>query len=91
MSRQNQIVKLELAGIKFTWDDKKALLNVRNHRVAFEEAATCWLDPFKLETDDPEHSDDEPRWLLTGTSQLNRLLICWFTERKLERKKSYGL
>jgi hypothetical protein len=61
MSRQSQIIKLELTGVKFTWDDMKARSNIRKHDVAFEEAATCWLDPFKLETDDPEHSDNESR------------------------------
>ncbi len=39
MSRQ--IIKLEIAGFKFTWDDNKARLNKRNHGVAFEEAASC--------------------------------------------------
>lgn len=81
MSRQ--IIKLEIAGFKFTWDDNKARLNKRNHGVAFEEAASCWLDPFNAESDDPKHSLDESRWLLIGTSKLNRLLICWFTERQV--------
>jgi hypothetical protein len=81
MSRRT--IKLEIAGFKFTWDDDKARLNKRKHGVAFEEAASCWLDPFNVESDDPEHSLDEPRWLLIGTSKLNRLLICWFTERQM--------
>ncbi len=82
MSRQ--IIKLEIAGFKFTWDDNKARLNKRNHGVAFEEAASCWLDPFNVESDDPEHSLDESRWLLIGTSKLGRLLICWFAERQVK-------
>jgi len=87
MSRQSQIIKLKVAGIKFTWDESKARANERNHGVAFEEAASCWLDPFNFEFDDTEHSQNESRWLLLGTGKLSRLLICWFTERRVNREK----
>jgi len=87
MRRQSQIVKLKFAGLKFTWDDFKARANERNHGVTFEEAASCWLDPYNLEFDDTEHSQEESRWLLLGTSRLNRLLICWFTERRGNREE----
>ena len=83
MSRQNQIIKFQFAGFKFSWDDTKARMNKRNHGVAFEEAASCWLDPLNVESADPEHSLNESRWLLVGASKLNRLLICWFTERQV--------
>jgi uncharacterized DUF497 family protein len=87
MRRQSQKIKLEIAGLKFTWDDNKARANERKHGVTFEEAASYWLDPFNSESDDPEHSVDESRWLLIGTSQLNRLLVCWFTEREFKNEK----
>ncbi len=87
MSRQSKIVKLEIAGLKFTWDAAKARANERDHGVAFEEAASCWFDPYKLESYDAEHSTDETRWLLIGTSKLNRLLVCWFTERKINQQE----
>ncbi|MDZ7291976.1 MAG: BrnT family toxin [candidate division KSB1 bacterium] len=87
MRRQCQKFKLAIAGLKFTWDDNKARANERKHGVTFEEAASCWLDPFNLESDDPEHSTDESRWLLIGTSKLNRLLICWFTVRQFNHEE----
>jgi len=83
MRRQSQIIKLEIAGFKFTWDDTKARTNKRHHDVTFAEAASCWLDPFNVESGDSEHSQNESRWLLIGTSKLTRLLICWFAERQV--------
>lgn len=80
-------MQLEIGGLKFSWDKNKALTNERKHDVTFEEAASCWLDPFSIEFDDPEHSLEESRWLLMGTSKFHRLLICWFAERKFENEE----
>lgn len=91
MKRKGHAAKLEIADLKSTWDDSKALANIRSHGITFEEAATCWLDPFKMEVRDSEHSIVEPRWLLIGLSKLNRLLVCWFTERKLGRFEAIRL
>ena len=33
-------------GTTFVWNDDKARLNVRNHGVAFEQAAEVFFDPF---------------------------------------------
>jgi uncharacterized DUF497 family protein len=48
----------------FTWDERKASANLRKHRVAFEEAATVFVDPIAREYDDPDHSNTEARFLL---------------------------
>lgn len=37
-------IKLVLGGIAFTWDDKKAIANLRKHGVRFSEAAAIFLD-----------------------------------------------
>ncbi len=41
---------------RFEWDPRKAELNVRKHRVSFDEAETAILDEFSKTTPDPDHS-----------------------------------
>lgn len=45
----------------FEWDARKAAANLKKHRVAFEDAATVFLDPLAMTFLDPEHSVDEHR------------------------------
>lgn len=65
----------------FEWDPAKAQENIRNHGVTFEEAVTVFGDPFARIFDDPEHSSDEPREIIVGYSETERLLLVSFTER----------
>ena len=65
----------------FEWDDAKARSNRRKHGVSFEEAATVFADPLARVSDDPDHSDDEPRFLLVGVSYARRELIVVHLER----------
>lgn len=65
----------------FEWDDAKAATNLSKHGVAFDEAQTVFRDPLFVEFYDPEHSGDEPRYLIIGTSRQGRLLIVSYTER----------
>lgn len=44
----------------FEWDPRKAAGNVREHGVAFEEAASVFLDPLARTYPDPDHSTTEP-------------------------------
>ena len=37
-------IKLVIDGIAFTWDDKKAAINLRKHGIRFSEAAAIFLD-----------------------------------------------
>ena len=67
--------------LEFEWDPAKAQENSRNHGVTFEEAATVFGDPLARIFDDPEHSADEPREIIVGYSQRQRLLLVSFTER----------
>jgi uncharacterized DUF497 family protein len=66
----------------FEWDPKKAALNLAKHGVAFQEASTVFGDPFSLTIPDPDHSEDEQRFLLLGRSSANRLLVVSFTDRE---------
>ncbi|MGK0298063.1 MAG: uncharacterized DUF497 family protein [Gammaproteobacteria bacterium] len=63
--------------LKFEWDKKKEKTNIKKHGVSFEEARTAFYDENAIQFYDPDHSDDEDRFLLLGTSyKLNTLVIC---------------
>ena len=55
--------------------------NLAKHEVSFEEAATVFGDPLGRIVDDPRHSVDEPRDVLLGQSERQRLLAVMFAER----------
>ena len=59
----------------FEWDKRKASENRRKHGVAFEEAKSAFLDENARVIPDPEHSDDEDRFVLLGLSVQLRLLV----------------
>ena len=66
---------------KFEWHSDKAKLNIRNHRVSFEEAATAILDELSKTTLDPDHSLTENRFITFGVSARRRLLVVSYTHR----------
>jgi len=66
--------------IIFEWDVAKAAANLRQHRVSFQEALTVFADPLAAIHDDPNHSEEESRELIVGSSTTGRLLIVSFTE-----------
>lgn len=68
--------------LQFTWDEVKALANVRKHGVDFDEAMTVFSDPNSLTLLDERHSQDEDRFVDLGLSERGRLLIVIYTERK---------
>ena len=65
----------------FEWDEKKARTNQKKHDVSFEEAVTVFLDPLSTTVSDPEHSEEEHRFLDIGRSDKGRLLLVSYTER----------
>jgi uncharacterized protein len=67
--------------VKFEWDPKKAALNVRTHRVSFEEAASVFGDPMAGTISDPLHSTDEPRFVTIGMTPARRLIVVVHTDR----------
>ena len=52
--------------MRFEWDPEKARRNVAKHGVSFEEAATAFGDPLSLTILDPDHSEEEDRFILLG-------------------------
>ena len=67
--------------LRFEWDPAKAAGNLAKHGVSFEEASKVFGDPFGRIVDDPRHSTEEPRYVLLGHSERQRLLAVMFTER----------
>jgi hypothetical protein len=52
--------------MRFEWNESKAARNVLKHRVSFEEAKTVFDDPLYVDFYDPDHSEDEERYLIVG-------------------------
>ena len=66
-----------MAEIRFEWNPRKSATNRRKHGVSFEEASTVFTDEHALLIDDPEHSDEEDRFILLGlSSSLRMLVVC---------------
>jgi uncharacterized DUF497 family protein len=64
-----------MAMLFFEWDPVKAAANLRKHKVSFEDAQTVFSDERARLIDDPDHSEDEERFLLLGLSSSLRLLV----------------
>ena len=64
-----------MADIEFAWSTRKAAANKRKHRVSFDEAQTVFYDEEALLVDDPDHWEDEDRFLLLGLSSNLRVLV----------------
>ncbi|MBE9063086.1 BrnT family toxin [cf. Phormidesmis sp. LEGE 11477] len=67
--------------MKFEWDEPKATANVKKHGVSFKEAE-IFDNPLAVIFSDEAHSVDESREIIIGHSQLGRLLLIAFTERR---------
>jgi uncharacterized DUF497 family protein len=63
--------------IKFEWDEVKASSNVNKHGVSFEEARTVFYDERAKLIGDPDHSENEDRFILLGlSSSLRAIIVC---------------
>jgi uncharacterized protein len=68
--------------VQFKWNPDKAVGNLEKHGVSFQEAATVFADPLSYTFDDPDHSDEEPRFLTVGLSLTGKYLIVSHTDRQ---------
>ena len=64
-----------MVDIKIEWDPRKEAANKRKHKISFEEAATAFSDEVGRLIPDPDHSDDEDRFILLGMSWSLRILV----------------
>ena len=65
----------------FEWDEGKDQQNRHKHGVGFDEAKTVFGDPLAITIADPEHAEEEDRFLDLGISAQGRLLVVSYTER----------
>ena len=59
----------------FEWDAHKAAANLKKHKVAFEDAATVFMDPLAMTFPDPDHSVDEDREITIGHTMDGGLVL----------------
>lgn len=67
--------------MNFEWDYKGAAVNLAKHGISFEEAATAFGDLLSMTISDPDHSDEEDRFILLGLTYKRRLVVVVHTER----------
>ena len=72
-----------MTSLTFTWDQAKARANIRKHGVSFDEAQSVFLDEEARLLDDPDHSEDEDRFILLGMSAAPRLLVVVHAYREI--------
>jgi uncharacterized protein len=65
---------------RFEWDDRKAVANLRKHRIEFNEVVTVFDDPYVLIELDLVHSVEELRATAIGFSVKNRVLLVVYVE-----------
>ncbi len=77
-----------MSTLHFEWDDRKAAANITKHGVSFEEARSVFVDERAKLIGDPDHSEDEDRFVLLGLSSALRLLLvchCYRSENNAIR------
>ena len=67
--------------MEFEWDATKARRNLAKHGVSFSEAATVFGDLLALTFHDPDHSEEEERFLTFGSSRDGHFLVVSHTDR----------
>ncbi|MEI8010681.1 MAG: BrnT family toxin [Candidatus Nitrotoga sp.] len=68
---------VHMISIRFEWEPRKASANLKKHGVSFEEAKSVFYDESAKFISDPDHSEDEERFILLGLSHALRvILVC---------------
>ncbi len=63
--------------LRFEWESRKASANLKKHGISFEEAKSVFYDERARLISDPDHSEDEDRFILLGLSySLRVILVC---------------
>ncbi|MCD8545016.1 MAG: BrnT family toxin [Sulfurospirillum cavolei] len=60
--------------LTFEWDQTKAASNLKKHGISFEEAKTIFDDENARFMLDPDHSENEERFILLGMSYTLKIL-----------------
>jgi uncharacterized DUF497 family protein len=70
-----------MISLHFEWDENKAISNQEKHGISFEEAKSVFADSLGRLISDPDHSENEERFILMGVSSRLRLLIVCHCEK----------
>lgn len=70
----------ESMDLKFEWDEEKAKINFKKHRIPFETAAKVFLDENRIEIYDEAHSIEEDRYITIGLA--GEVLFVVYTQRQ---------
>ena len=62
--------------IKFEWDAAKADSNKKKHKISFNEAKTVFFDENAIVIHDPEHSEDEERFITIRNQRYRSYIGC---------------
>ena len=76
---------VHMDNIEFIWDNKKNKANTKKHNVSFEEGQTAFFDEQAIAFFDPDHSEDEDRFILLGISFKLRVLVVCHCFRESEK------
>ncbi len=76
---------LKYGEFSFVWDEDKNRKNIRKHGISFSIAARVFDDELRLEYPDPEHSQDEERYLTIGLVHDVLTVVYCDRENKLTR------
>ncbi len=67
--------------MKFTWDDRKRLKVLADHKIDFERLEDIFADPYAVESVDDEHSTpEEIRYSIIGATGAYGLVYLVYTE-----------
>jgi uncharacterized DUF497 family protein len=69
---------------RFEWDSAKERANLKKHGIAFDEARTVFSDENAVQFFDPDHSEEEDRFILLGMSAKLRVIIVCHCFRESE-------
>ena len=61
--------------LRFVWDENKNRANQRKHKISFDEAKTVFYDENARLIPDPDHSENEERFIIMGVSSNLRMLV----------------
>ena len=77
----NDEIKFVFEDMCFTWDDDKAILNWKKHKVTFETAAEVFIDEYAVDIWDMDHNDYEDRRNIIGRVDNSDILFVVYVER----------
>ena len=67
-------------GLRFAWDSEKAESNLDKHGVSFEQGMTIFSDPDEVMLPDPDHSNEEERYISIGRATNGEVMLACYTE-----------